>query len=305
MKKILCLLATLLVAVLGILSIFKLNVNAEESKTIVYAQVPDDWSEPCLWAWDADGNSAFAAWPGKAMLADENNEGWYYLYVDSTMSNVIVNANEGSVQTADMSTDGKDAWVTVESAQEATIVNDKLTENEAPEYVEEEVTSEEATTPDFSDAEMITVHAKAPSDWLLPSLWAWSAPDGTNVFANWPGQELELNGDWYEYQVPNWVNSIIINGNLGEVQTTDISIETGKDVWVVVNGPEDFEVSYEAPQADAALEDLAETETAETEVDETESNNSNTGLVVAIIAAIVVLGAVVGVIVYNKSKKSA
>ena len=37
---------------------------AEESadgKIIVYTQIPGDWSDPCLWAWDDDGTNAFDA----------------------------------------------------------------------------------------------------------------------------------------------------------------------------------------------------------------------------------------------------
>ena len=40
-----------------------------------YVQVPEDWENPCIWAWDEDGNNAFAAWPGEEMDADRGNEG--------------------------------------------------------------------------------------------------------------------------------------------------------------------------------------------------------------------------------------
>lgn len=365
-----------------------MNVKAEGDVNIVYAQVPTDWENPCVWTWDADGNSAFEAWPGEEMLADANNEGWYYLYIPASMTNVIINANEGSVQTADLATNSDNAWVTVASAEEAALSNEQATTGDLPEYVEQFTmyakvdASWEAphawawSAPDGTNAfeawpgeemsantdgfysiklptwvnsvivnanegsvqtadiaveakdlwlvvdaageyelsyekpaagadELITVHAIAPEDWLLPSLWAWSAPDGTNVFANWPGQELTLNGDWYEYQIPNWVNSIIINGNLGEVQTTDISIETGKDVWVVVTGPEEYTVTYEEPDLTAVEAPAKEAPAAEeaAPVEEVKSG-APVGLIVGIVAAVVVIAGVIVGIVLGKKKKN-
>ena len=217
-----------------------LQVKAEEEMMIVYAQVPEDWTDPCVWAWADDGTNAFAAWPGGSMKADENNAGWYYAYVPvSAGANVIINANEGSVQTADYKTNGQNVWIKVTDAETVEVSNDKLTEGELPAY--------EA---------MITVNAQVPEDWTMPSLWAWSAPDGTNVFANWPGQELTAGTDgWYSYEVPAWVNSIIINGNLGHVQTADISIES-KDVWVVVTDADTYELYYEKPAVEIPAEDM-------------------------------------------------
>ena len=34
---------------------------------LIYAQVPQDWQAPHIWAWADDGTNAFAAWPGEAM----------------------------------------------------------------------------------------------------------------------------------------------------------------------------------------------------------------------------------------------
>ena len=66
--------------------------------------------------------------------------------------------------------------------------------------------------------------------------------------------------------VPGWINSVIVNGNEGSVQTTDISVETGKDVWLVVTGPEAYEVFYEKPAA--AAEKADEDVTADAEITE-------------------------------------
>lgn len=400
MKKLLKALAALLFAA-GLFALLPtVEAKAEEEVNIVYAEVPADWTNPCVWAWDADGNSAFEAWPGGEMKADDNNAGWYYIYVPATMTNVIVNANEGSVQTADFATNGQNAWLKVASADDVTLSNEQLTEGEIPEYVPTFkvyakvpeawvepglwawsapdgtnlfanwpgealkantdgfysievptwvnsiiinanagsvqtadisieakdlwlVVAEDASyelfyeKPAASAEDMITVHATVPSDWLLPCLWAWSAPDGTNVFANWPGEELTLEGDWYVMSVPNWVNSVIVNGNLGSVQTADISVEKGKDIWLVVKSADEYELSYEEPSLDATAdtastdETVAAPETTEetkdvaavASVDETPAKKGlPTAALVGIIAAALALVAVVVVLVTRKKK---
>lgn len=123
-------------------------------------------------------------------------------------------------------------------------------------------------------AENFTVHAKAPSAWTEPGLWAWSAPDGTNVFEAWPGQKLtkdEANEGWFYYEIPSWANSIIINeGKDGGGQTADVSIES-KELWITVADDFSTTVVYEAPEgfataaADATVEDAAATDTAATD----------------------------------------
>ena len=102
--------------------------------------------------------------------------------------------------------------------------------------------------PDAPDAEPITVYAQVPADWAGPCCWAWSAPDGTNAFSAWPGEAMTEGEDgWYSIEVPGWVNSIIINANEGGVQTSDLSVEVGKDVWISVADAENATVSYEQP----------------------------------------------------------
>lgn len=384
MKKLVKLLATVMMALCMVALLPSVKANAEEGVNLVYANVPADWENPCVWAWDADGNSAFEAWPGKAMQADANNEGWYYLYVPAGMSNVIINANEGSVQTSDFSTNNQDAWFTVTSAEEAEVSNDRLTEGDLPEYVETfrvfakvdeswlepgiwawsapdgtnvfanwpgesmkentdgfysaeiptwansviiNANAGTVQTADISvepkdlwivvaadgsyelfdekpEGEKITVHAKAPEDWLLPCLWAWSAPDGTNAFANWPGEELVLDGEWYVIDVPNWINSVIVNGNLGAVQTADISVDAGKDIWVVVKSADEYEVFYEEPAEEDKEEVVEETpETTEAVVEEpAEEKKSPAGLIAGIAGGVVVIGGVATAMVLKKKK---
>ena len=362
--------------------------EADETKVAINVKVPDDWQNPCVWAWDEDGNNAFEAWPGEECEATPDNEGWYYVWVSDWANHVIVNANAGEVQTGELVLDGKDAWITVSDADNAEISYDAQTTGDTPEYTEKFlihakvddswenpnlwawsapdgtnafeawpgkamtagedgwytakaptwvnsiiinanngdvqtedlsidpaeiwVTVAEDGTADFSytdpeKAEIpnVTVHVKAPSDWENPNLWAWSAPDGTNAFASWPGEALEENNGWLTKEIPGWVNSIIVNGNDGSVQTSDISIETEKDVWVVVTDAENYEVTYEEPDATAidttATDAVAEETTTETVA--TENTQQSSTPVVLIIIIVIVLAVIVAAVVTKKKSK--
>ncbi len=194
----------------------------------VYAQVDSTWENPGIWAWENEtGKNAFAAWPGLTMKANEN--GWYSAKVPENCDAIIVNANGGKVQTADIKElDPADMWLTL--APDGTF----------------ELTYDDPLKP---VAEDITVSVKVPEDWAEPCLWAWSHPDGTNVFTAWPGEKLVQGEDGvYTLTIPGWANSIIINGNGGTVQTKDMAIETGKDIFGAVAGPEDYTLSYDGFQ---------------------------------------------------------
>ena len=142
----------------------------------------------------------------------------------------------------------------------------------------------------------------APTDWKEPNLWAWSAPDGTNVFSTWPGEPLEedKNG-WLKKEIPGWVNSLIVNGNDGSVQTSDISIETGKDVWLVVKGPEEAEVYYEEPQVE---QQKAETKVENKKNDETTEKKNDMTIVWIIVAVAAVAVVVTGIVIVKKKKEN-
>ena len=244
-------------------------------KFAIHAKVDAGWENPCLWAWSApDGTNAFEAWPGMEMKQDDN--GWYTAKAPIWVNSIIINANEGSVQTDDISIDAAEVWVTVDADGKADF---------------------SYTDPDKAEVANITVHVITPSDWDAPCLWAWSAPDGTNAFASWPGEALEEgeNG-WLIKEVPGWVNSIIVNGNEGSVQTSDISVDTGKDIWLVVKDADNFEVSYEEPQVDVAAEPATE---APAETAEAGSNNT-----APIVIGIVVIAATVVIIIVVAKKNT-
>ena len=97
---------------------------------------------------------------------------------------------------------------------------------------------------------------------------------------------------------------MIINANDGTVQTADLSVETGKDVWVIVTDAENAAVTYEEPTVEAASQ---ETETTAPETTEAapeapaEKSGSNTGVVAGIIVVVAVIGG--GAAVAAKKKK--
>ena len=262
------------------------EIPAYVEKFVVHAYVPLSWKTVNMWAWSApDGTNAFEAWPGEALV--EGEDGWFTGKAPTWVNSLIINGNEGTVQTEDITIEGKELWITV--------------------Y--EDLTYELTYEDPNKAVPNITVYAQVPADWANPCCWAWSAPDGTNAFNAWPGEALTRDGDWYAIEVPGWINSVIMNANEGTVQTTDLSVEAGKNVWVVVTDPENATVSYEEP---AAQETPAETEAPapETEAPATEApaetptdeGDNNTGAIIGVVAAVAVLGGGAALVMKKKKK---
>lgn len=207
------------------------TVEEKSENIIVYAKVPNSWTYPSIWAWDDDGVSAFPSWPGDMMEIDASNPGWYYIFLPSSMTSVIVNANDGAVQTSDYKIDGKNAWVVVNEDGTATVSKAKMTQGDIPEYTER-----------------YTLYAQVDDSWSSPCVWAWEDPSGKNAFAPWPGRTLKPNANgWYSAKIPSWCNSVIINGNGGTVQTADIKDLDPANMWIFVNADGTFDLTYEDP----------------------------------------------------------
>ena len=201
------------------------EIPAYVEKFVAHVYVPLSWKTVNLWAWSApDGTNAFEAWPGAAMK--EGEDGWFTGKVPTWVNSLIVNGNEGTVQTEDISIEAKELWITV--------------------Y--EDLTYELSYEDPNKAVDNITVYV----------------------------------------QVPGWINSLIINGNEGAVQTTDLSVETGKDVWIVVTDSENAAVSYEEPAAQPTVPEAA---------------GSHTGLIIGIVAAVAVLGGGTAILLAKKKKK--
>ena len=261
------------------------EIPAYVEKFTVHAYVPLSWKTVNMWAWSApDGTNAFEAWPGEAMV--EGEDGWFTGKAPTWINSLIINGNEGTVQTEDITIEGKELWITV--------------------Y--EDLTYELSYEDPNKAVPNITVYAQVPADWADPCCWAWSAPDGTNAFNAWPGEALTQDGDWYTIEVPGWINSVIINANEGSVQTTDLSVEAGKNVWVVVTDPENATVSYEKPAAES-VPSATDPEPVETDPpatdplpDDSGEKTGNTGLIIGIIAAVAVIGGGAALVISKKRK---
>ena len=280
------------------------EIPAYVERFVVHAYVPLSWKTANLWAWSApDGINAFDAWPG--LLLAEGEDGWFTGKAPAFINSIIISGNEGTVQTEDISVEPKELWITV--------------------Y--EDLTYDLSYEDPNKAVEDITVRAKVPDGWAGPCCWAWSAPDGTNAFASWPGEAFAEEDGWYTITVPGWINSVIVNANEGSVQTSDLSVEPGKDVWVVVTDAENAAVTYEeptdAPTPDAPPEDIEgdkpttpDEPKEPVEPDNTQQNNpaepsdntekgsGNTGVIIGVAAAAVVaVGGGTAVVVSKKKKK--
>ncbi len=274
------------------------EIPAYVEKFIIHAYVPLTWKTANAWAWShPDGTGAFEAWPGLSLK--EGEDGWFTGKAPTWVNRLIINGNEGTVQTADIEIEGKELWITV--------------------Y--EDLTYDLSYEDPNKAVPNITVHAQVPDGWAGPSCWAWSAPDGTNAFTSWPGEALTQDGDWYTISVPGWINSVIINANEGSIQTADVSVEAGKDVWLVVGAEPDADgkytatVTYEEPAgtpdtpapSQPAESKPTESQPADTKPqDQKPADNENDGSPIGWIiggVAVVALGGGAAVAISKKKKK--
>lgn len=96
MKRILAMLCV-------IACLFALAVPALAANTVtVHAYVPEGWSDVRVWAWDDnDKNPTSADWPGDIVMT-KGADGWYTVEVPYGYANMLINANNGGVQTDDV-----------------------------------------------------------------------------------------------------------------------------------------------------------------------------------------------------------
>lgn len=210
--------------------------NSAETFT-VHAHIPDTWSNPGIWAWsDSEGN-AFEAWPGEQMKSEGN--GWYTYEVPAWVSYVIINANDGADQTSDLPVESREVWICAHWDGSADYGYEPF---EACGTVAEEIPVE---TQPAQNPDSYIVHARVPSSWYNAGIWAWSDTEG-DLFEAWPGYELLMGDDgWYYFELPNWINYVIISGNDGNVQTADIPVEA-KNLWIVVNEDLSYTLNYQS-----------------------------------------------------------
>lgn len=95
-------------------------------------------------------------------------------------------------------------------------------------------------------AEQFTVHAHIPDSWETAGLWAWSREEG-NLFYSWPGVFMEYDGlGWYSYELPGWIDYVIINGQYGQIQTADLLV-LPNELWIEVQEDGSAGIYYSQP----------------------------------------------------------
>ncbi|MBD5546070.1 MAG: starch-binding protein [Lachnospiraceae bacterium] len=271
------------------------ELPAYVEKFKIHVSLPDDWQTP-VFTLSGAADEDVAGENASSEMLKMSDDGWYTGRVPVDTEFIILSGSEDDQKTEAISTDPAEVWITV-------------TEDGSFDF--------SYNDPNAVEAPDISVSVKVPEDWESPCLWAWSAPDGTNVFASWPG-EVFLKGEdgWLTLQVPGWVNSVIVNGNEGSIQTNDISVDTAKDVWIVVSGPEEYEVSYEVisteEMGENAEEMTAQKETASSgeetaaeepaQTAEEAKSGSNTGMIVVIVVICIII-VVLAVFFVAKKKK--
>ena len=104
--------------------------------------------------------------------------------------------------------------------------------------------TEPTTVPTTEPEKTFTVHVHGPEGWGNITLWAWSAVEG-DLFDAWPGAAMTAAEDgWFTYDVPEWVDHLIIGGLGGSEKSEEIVIEP-KEVWIDVKKDGTVRFEYE------------------------------------------------------------
>ena len=89
----------------------------------------------------------------------------------------------------------------------------------------------------------VTLSIKVPASWTKVYAYSWDST-GATIMGDWPGAQVPKSGDWYKGLINGDVNNLIINN--GFMQSEDLYIQNGKDVWVVVSENIDGNYKYKA-----------------------------------------------------------
>lgn len=122
--------------------------------------------------------------------------------------------------------------------------SDRDEEDDDDDPIEPPTTATEAPTDPPVDQTYITVHAYVPDSWASPGCWAWNSITGEDVFSAWPGEAMDKGRDWYTIDIPSWINYVIINANDGSIQTEDIAVDSGYDIWIIIHASEPYYTLY-------------------------------------------------------------
>lgn len=94
-------------------------VESDSDYFTVHAYVPESWGLPACWAWsNTTGENVFSAWPGEYM--DYWGDYYYTIQIPAWAEYIIVNGNDGAIQTMDEPVEpGYDIWVVVSAIDDA------------------------------------------------------------------------------------------------------------------------------------------------------------------------------------------
>ena len=123
--------------------------------------------------------------------------------------------------------------------KEITVTGDTLGEYVPDDDDDDEQGGGSVTPPPTT--EMITVHAKVPTDWEAAYLYAWT----TSPYKAWPGAAMAQGTEgWWTVEIPEGMANIIVSDGNG-TQTVDLQNEDADIVWVVL-GEKNPDGKYEA-----------------------------------------------------------
>lgn len=98
---------------------------------------------------------------------------------------------------------------------------------------------------DKDEAKTITIYAKVPADWTEAYLYSW--PDGGHGDPAWPGVKMtasKTHAGWYEAEIPENVQNVIVNAGSDKPQTVDLKLVSGS--YFIVLGEAGADGKYSA-----------------------------------------------------------
>ena len=218
----------------------------------VYALVPEDWIDVRVWCWNEIGATpSDSLWPGNISMAPTSN-GLLYAEVPLGFQGLLLNANTGSVQSADIPFIplGKSVLLDLRQDPQEPVIRYIPTEPDSCDHYLHSldgaclicaveighrfntlgICSCGATIPQDS----FTLYAKVPADWDPVQVWAIDQ-DGMPLSAtSWPGDLYLTVADygWYSITLPKSASRIMLIGDSGAVHTQELSINPEGNVYI-------------------------------------------------------------------------
>ncbi len=236
-------------------SAFAVTADVPEGALQYKIRITDNfgWGKAFLYAWDADGNDIFAAYPGKEIEAKGINEyGENYFEITlphNTEGFIIDNGNDNrTVEIRDFK-DYDGYWM--DGTEDAyghyyvTGYNDNPVDNTDPDG---------CTEPDYTYEIVITNSL----DWEDFYVYAWTY-SGEDIFGEWPGTKLFdtnlKNGyghDVFVFYLPEDTYGFIVSNGKGE-QSQDVT-DLGEHDYYFTGEKDDFGNYYvDTPQCTCGL----------------------------------------------------